>query len=53
MVAVESKQNVYLNRVKHTIFVIRENGVFVGQYSVLGWNASDAACLSVYNAFLE
>ena len=53
MVTVESKQNVYLNRVKHTIFVIRENGVFIGEFSVKHWNASDAACLSVYNAFLE
>ena len=48
MVTVESKQNVYLNRVKHTIFVIRENGVFVGQYIVKHWNASDAACLVRY-----
>ena len=53
MVTIESKQNVYLNRVKYTIFVIRENGVFVGEFSVKGWNATDAACLSVYNAFLE
>ena len=53
MVTVESKQNVYLNRVKCTVFVIRENGVFVGQYSVKSWNASDAACLSHYNAFSE
>ena len=53
MVAVESKQNVYIDRVKHTIFVIRENGVYRGEFSVKHWNASDAACLSVYNAFLE
>ena len=53
MVTIESKQNVYLNRVKHTIFVIREASVFVGQYSIVGWDASDAACLSVYNAFKE
>lgn len=53
MVKVESKQNVYLNRVKHTIFVIRENGVFVGEFSVRGWDASDATCLKSYNAFSE
>ena len=53
MVTIESKQNVYLNHVKHTVFVIRENGVFVGEFSVKGWNASDATCLSHYNAFLE
>lgn len=51
MVTVESKQNVYLNRVKHTIFVIRENGLFVGEFSVKSWNASDAKCLQSYNAF--
>lgn len=53
MVTVESKQNVYLNRVKHAIFVIRENGLFVGEFSVKCWNASDAACLKSYNAFSE
>ena len=53
MVTVESKQNVHINRVKYTVFVIRENGVFVGEFSVKGWDASDAACLSVYNAFKE
>ena len=53
MVTVAEKQNVYLNRVKHTIFVIREDGVYRGEFSVRGWNASDAVCLSHYNAFLE
>lgn len=53
MVTVESKQNVYINHVKHTVFVIRENGVFVGSFSVKCWNASDATCLSSYNAFKE
>ena len=53
MVTIESKQNVYLDRVKYTIFVILENGVFVGSFSVKGWNASDAKCLANYNAFLE
>ena len=53
MVTIESKQNVYLNRDKHTVFVIRENGLFVGEFSVKGWNASDAKCLSTYNAFSE
>ena len=53
MVTIESKQNVYLNHVKHTIFVIRDNGVFVGAFSVRGWDASDATCLQSYNAFLE
>ena len=53
MVTIESKQNVYLNRVKYTIFVIRNNGVFVGEFSVKGWNASDAKCLSTYNASKE
>ena len=53
MVVVAEKQNVYLNRVKCTVFVIRENGVFVGQYSVKRWNATDAACLQSYNAFSE
>ena len=53
MVTVESKQNVYLNCVKHTIFSVFEGSVFVGSFSVKGWNASDAACLSVYSAFVE
>ena len=53
MVTVESKQNVYLNRVKHTVFVIREDGAYRGEFSVRGWDASDAACLSQYNAFSE
>ena len=53
MVTVESKQNVYINHVKHTVFVIRENGLFIGEFSVRGWNATDAACLSHYNAFKE
>ena len=48
MVTIESKQNVYLNHVKYTVFVVREAGVFVGQYSVKHWNASDAACLVRY-----
>ena len=46
MVTVESKQNVYINHVKHTVFVIRENGVYRGEFSVKGWNATDAACLA-------
>ena len=53
MLTIERKQNVYLNHVKHTVFVIREYGLFVGEFSVKGWNASDAACLSVYSAFSE
>ena len=53
MVTIEGKQNVYLNHVKHTVFVMRENGLYCGEFSVRGWNASDATCLSVYNAFLE
>ena len=53
MVTIAEKQNVYLNHVKHTIFIIRENGLFVGEFSVRGWNATDAACLSHYNAFKE
>ena len=53
MVTVESKQNVYSNHVKHTVFVIRNNGLFVGEFSVKHWNASDATCLKSYNAFLE
>ena len=53
MVTIEGKQNVYLNSVKHTVFVIRENGVYRGEFSVKHWNASDAACLQSYNTFLE
>lgn len=53
MVTIESKQNVHINHVKHTIFVVRENGVFVGSFSVKHWNATDAKCLQSYNAFLE
>lgn len=53
MVTVESKQNVYINSVKHTVFVVRENGLFVGSFSVKGWNATDAKCLQSYNAFKE
>ena len=53
MVTIERKQNVYLNRVKHTVFVVRNNGMFVGEFSVRGWNATDAACLQSYSAFKE
>ena len=48
MVTIESKQNVYINSVKHTAFVVRESGLFVGEFSVKGWNATDYACLSYY-----
>ena len=53
MVTVESKKNVYINSVKSTIFIIRNSGVFIGEFSVKGWGAADAACLKSYNAFSE
>lgn len=48
MITIHDLQNAVINRVKKTIFVVREDGVYCGQYSVNGHNASPERCLQHY-----
>lgn len=48
MVTIESKQNVYLNNDEMTLFSVRENGLYKGQFSCIGWDASDEDCILEY-----
>jgi hypothetical protein len=52
-ITVENVQNVYLNRVKHTSFIIRDNGVFFGAYFVKGWNAPESRCIAHYKKVVK
>jgi len=47
-ITIEDMENANIHRVKSTLFVVREDGVYCGQYSVRGYNASEAACKAAY-----
>jgi len=47
-ITIEDMENASINRVKSTLFVVREDGVYCGQFSAMGHNASEAACKATY-----
>lgn len=47
-ITIEEMENATVNRVKKTIFVVRDDGMYCGQFSAMGHNASEAACKAAY-----
>jgi hypothetical protein len=47
-ITIENKQNAIINRKRRTLYDVRENGVYKGQFSIIGFDASDELCLSEY-----
>jgi len=48
MITIENMQNANVNRVKKTIFEVRDDGLYCGQFSAIGYDASEERCKAAY-----